>query len=572
MAWTRERRAGFSEAESIMGHGDPFFDLIAVIMMIMIAWIVLVIIFKILTRRKKNKLQDIKIERRKYVRFTAEKELGTQYETTDGTIFVQRSVVLLDHATGKYFLQMKLCNLGREVLKSVYLRIQAFNDAGDLLGTGGYIEISCTDVMAGQNEIFGTKNLAALSGIPGSIAIEEVKAVHADGRVRSYSAADIRSLGNAVLLKSVLAPELQDYLEIEKDLIFRPQPLTENLQRCVCGGLIRNHEKCPLCGRDFAEAKEAADPKRIKERRDQFFSEKEKEETEKRNEEEISKALLWELRIAAFAGVLGCIYRFGAGAHLFRIPVYIIYTAFFVWLIISLLKKQELKEHFKEAFGISVIFCGVIYASWIYNLLGYRLWGDVSFRPSNVILILAEAVAAITLILIGIGELRGKRHPKYIQLACIGSGGMILTYLIELFTLGEPITPAYVYAPGILALLVLPGILLFRGNLSVREKVLKYWYAPVSLIAVITLFPLIVLMFETPSGALWNISFVTAICIMLQLMLYDLTHTEAYLGAAAGNSGSAENVISVSKFCPRCGEKVLSGEKFCARCGAKLIK
>lgn len=205
----------------------------------------------------RNKLPQIKIEKTpKKDRFTRIKELCVQPITDDRSLAVLRSVVLSDNLTSQNMLQLKLANYSNHSIKSAYLTIELYNDAGEVIA--GSINVEFLDVDASPFANFGTKNLIAISTVPDNYFITSVKLVMEDRSVFEYGKEQIMYLPTPTLLSEKMPEVYQEFLSSRNDLCFVPADIGNGMKRCTCGAIIFDEGKCKNCDRTFREAISAA--------------------------------------------------------------------------------------------------------------------------------------------------------------------------------------------------------------------------------------------------------------------------------------------------------------------------
>jgi hypothetical protein len=171
-------------------------------------------------------------------------------------VVVQRGAVLQDNLSGAAMLQLKLCNCGEAAVRSVYLAIECFDDAGDpcLTEENEALRTAYLDLNCPPGGAFGDKQpirLPAPSIRTFRFTFEKI--VFENGDVLHCEEEEKYALEKPVPITSLIPEETLNRLG-EEDVRFVPQKLEGGWWRCVCGSLSRSGS-CPDCGREKERAR-----------------------------------------------------------------------------------------------------------------------------------------------------------------------------------------------------------------------------------------------------------------------------------------------------------------------------
>lgn len=229
---------------------------------------------------KKNKIEPLNIQvakKAKRERFRKEFDLYATEVSTECPIIIQRGAVLLDTISGSKFLQLKLSNAGKKEVRSAYIKLNCFDDTGDIVGN--VVDIAYSDINCIKDACFGDKVLSSIPRAAKVFRFEEIKIAYADGTSERFGKDCFHTIPESKPLKVVIAGEYHGYLDSQKDLRVQPEIITENMSRCICGGLIIGSGKCANCGRDFQQA--GYDATHIEELHTNYLAEEQKKQHEK---------------------------------------------------------------------------------------------------------------------------------------------------------------------------------------------------------------------------------------------------------------------------------------------------
>lgn len=239
----------------------------------------------------KNVIPKIQIEpKKRKSNIVRVKELNLQYVLNDFSIMIQRSAILKNNINGQHFLQLKLSNLQGQTIQSLYISLILYNDADEIISEdlrAEYIDIKCK-----VGETFGTKSLIPIPTIIKSFAVKELKVVTESTEIKTYNAEQILYLPDATALKSVIPEQYHQYLDIDKQLVFKPEKLGGEIYRCTCGGLIFDEKSCVNCNRTYNQAVNDTSEVTISFKLNRYIEQQKDIAAAKEREGKINKAIL----------------------------------------------------------------------------------------------------------------------------------------------------------------------------------------------------------------------------------------------------------------------------------------
>lgn len=241
---------------------------------------------------KKNTIEPLKIQvekKEKKERFRKEFDLYATEVSDECPIIIQRGAVLLDTISGNKFLQLKLSNTGEPDIRSAYIKLNCFDDTGDVVGSA--IDIAYSDINCTKDVCFGDKVLSSIPYVAKIFRFEEIKIAYADGTSKRFGKEFFHSIPEAKSLKATVGVEYHKFMDDQKNLRAQPEMIAENLHRCICGGLITESGKCANCGRDYQNA--VYDAAHINELYTNYVEEEEREKEKERLTKKYRKHLFY---------------------------------------------------------------------------------------------------------------------------------------------------------------------------------------------------------------------------------------------------------------------------------------
>ena len=165
-----------------------------------------------------------------------------------------KGAILLDNSTGKILLQLKLCNISNEHIKSVHLLIDGFDEMGELLCKG--FKFAYQDINQAPHTVFGDQNPIYLPDDRiRKVHIHFSKVMFADSTITTIEDKDMPIPDRESItdwpdnLVNELNRVYEDY-NGSFPLIYIPKELDDNWL-CSCGKInLKDDNKCARCNRD----------------------------------------------------------------------------------------------------------------------------------------------------------------------------------------------------------------------------------------------------------------------------------------------------------------------------------
>ena len=82
-------------------------------------------------------------------------EICTDFEYVGCYIQLEKGALLLNESNNDVIVQLKFCNYSKEILESLYISIEQYDDTDMLLDGGKQVEFAYLDLNIGQNVTFG---------------------------------------------------------------------------------------------------------------------------------------------------------------------------------------------------------------------------------------------------------------------------------------------------------------------------------------------------------------------------------------------------------------------------------
>ena len=290
---------------------------------------------------KKNKIAPLNIKvakKEKKARFLKACDVYAWEISKDCPVLVQRGAVLHDNISGNKFLQLKLSNAGDKEIKSVYIRFNCLDDIGDLSGeevTASYIDIACK-----HGECFGTKTLILIPSVSKHFRFTEIKIAYTDGTNDRFSKENFQVIPEAKSLKESIDTEYHAYLDMQKELRVQPEQISEEIARCICGGLIIGDGVCANCGRDFKKALQDSTEENITQAYYDYLGECQKRIWDEKHKKSISKKEEISTMVAGIAFILYGMYQLFLLLIHHKIHMLMLFIST-ILLVIALFKKEQ---------------------------------------------------------------------------------------------------------------------------------------------------------------------------------------------------------------------------------------
>ncbi len=198
-------------------------------------------------------------------------------------VVIAAGALLKDNQTGKVIAQLKMRNIGANIIKAVKVCIHPLDIVGNALGAE--VEYQYLDLAAKRNEEFGAKSPIPLADAAArSYSVSVVEVVFTDNTVWNATDEPWEALSAPPTLDAVLKDsELLKQYRIKYGTDCRYSPTVQkDLWYCVCGELNRKNETvCHHCGKSLA-ALQAIDISALKADRDaRIVAEKQKAAADK---------------------------------------------------------------------------------------------------------------------------------------------------------------------------------------------------------------------------------------------------------------------------------------------------
>lgn len=169
-------------------------------------------------------------------------------------VVIAAGALLKDNQTGKVIAQLKMRNIGANIIKAVKVCIHPLDTVGNALGAE--VEYQYLDLAAKRNEEFGAKSPIPLAdAATRSYSVSVVEVVFTDNTVWNATDEPWEVLSAPPTLDAILKDsELLKQYRIKYGTDCRYSPTVQkDLWYCVCGELNRKHETvCHHCGKSIA--------------------------------------------------------------------------------------------------------------------------------------------------------------------------------------------------------------------------------------------------------------------------------------------------------------------------------
>ncbi len=195
-------------------------------------------------------------------RYQGIRETGAEYYYDKSPVQIEKCVLLYDTEKERRLFQLKLRNIGREVLQSFYFQYRLLDAAGNMIEEKQtvYKDINCA-----PGETFGTNRpIVTLSQDAADISLRPGRAVWADGRVTDLSGCtEYRIPAQQELPEAFTAEEIAE-LGAELDFAGKQVPMrmipreVNDIWQCFCGSWNRG-AFCVNCGTGRQEAMNKCD-------------------------------------------------------------------------------------------------------------------------------------------------------------------------------------------------------------------------------------------------------------------------------------------------------------------------
>lgn len=194
----------------------------------------------------------------------------------DCPVIIQEVDVDQNQKGNTYSLKLELSNIGAQTILSVYLKLILLDDAGDIIQSGGPIEINYVGINCPSGGKFGERQLIPIQWPVRQIKLHELKVVLADNTVLRFSEEQFVEIEPPHFVQSELKQKYRKQIKKEKPIICYSTKLTENFYRCACGGIVQHNHPCTKCGRHFQELPDFEDASRLSKRLEKTVKSKEK--------------------------------------------------------------------------------------------------------------------------------------------------------------------------------------------------------------------------------------------------------------------------------------------------------
>ena len=168
-------------------------------------------------------------------------------------VAVERGAFLRDNTFGKIYLQLRLRNCGRGIIRSVYLQGVLVNAAGQPMAnsrfTASYDEVFCD-----ENGSFGTKNLIMVDAPQKYVQLESVSVVMGDGSAREFAGTEFPKV---LQVRPFAVPgPYYDLVDNAGEVMVEPYRYGPDTYLCNCGTLVIRGEVCPHCRKTWQTVSE----------------------------------------------------------------------------------------------------------------------------------------------------------------------------------------------------------------------------------------------------------------------------------------------------------------------------
>ena len=168
-------------------------------------------------------------------------------------VAVERGAFLRDNTFGKIYLQLRLRNCGRGIIRSVHLQGVLVNAAGQPMAnsrfTASYDEVFCD-----ENGSFGTKNLIMVDAPQKYVQLESVSVVMGDGSAREFAGTEFPKV---LQVRPFAVPgPYYDLVDNAGEVMVEPYRYGPDTYLCNCGTLVIRGDVCPHCRKTWQTVSE----------------------------------------------------------------------------------------------------------------------------------------------------------------------------------------------------------------------------------------------------------------------------------------------------------------------------
>ena len=176
-------------------------------------------------------------------------------------VIIEAGALLKDTESGSVLAQVKMRNIGEEVVSSCRVSIKAFATNGDEVE--GVSDFSYLDLNAGRGREFGSKTPVMLPDKTArKIAVKINEIVYSDGTVKKMDSNEWKTIPKQKTLGEILQDQefVKQYkLETGESAEFLPVK-KDGLFLCTCGAVnLESADKCYKCGNSYENLVECLD-------------------------------------------------------------------------------------------------------------------------------------------------------------------------------------------------------------------------------------------------------------------------------------------------------------------------
>lgn len=179
-------------------------------------------------------------------------------------VVVERGAFLRDNTFGKFYLQLRLRNCGRGIIRSVHLQGVLVNAAGQPMGDSRFAA-SYDEVLCEENASFGTKTLIPVNAPQKYVRLESVSVVMGDGTTAEFAGTDFPKV---LQVRPFTVPgPYYDLVDNAEEVMVETYRYAPDVYLCNCGTLVVRSDICPHCRKTWQTVSEESSPEGLAARR-----------------------------------------------------------------------------------------------------------------------------------------------------------------------------------------------------------------------------------------------------------------------------------------------------------------
>lgn len=222
----------------------------------------------------------------------------TDFEFIHSNVQLEKGALLLDEETGNVIAQLRFCNYTENILESLYITIEQYDDTNTLLDDGKRVEYAYLDLCVGANSVFGDNRAIVLNNNKTRKIKVYINKYKLDNKIVDVTNDDIYDY-------STLKSQLKELSDDEETIFDKYAPelktaykkicyplAVDDVWFCSCGKFNYCREKCCKCKLEKNEQLEKINEIKYNE----FYELNQKEEQKKHQLAERKKEIRKEKR------------------------------------------------------------------------------------------------------------------------------------------------------------------------------------------------------------------------------------------------------------------------------------